>query len=129
MCEELDAALAGGGVDVVLEAAALGLPAGGVVGEVLPLLARARGLLHTAKLVSHHQGGGGGGGDLLEALVQGRPVVRLPVLPAVAARAPRLGVKVEQLPSAARALTLQMGNNLILYYLLSLGTLGPSVVS
>ena len=54
LCEELDAALAGGGVDVVLEAAALGLPAGGVVGEVLPLLARARGLLHTPKLVSHH---------------------------------------------------------------------------
>ena len=50
----------------------------------------------------------GGGGDLLEALVQRRPVVRLPVLPAVAARAPRLGVKVEQLPSAARALTLQI---------------------
>ena len=119
MCEELDAALAGGRVDVVLEAAALGLPAGGVVGEVLPLLARARGLLHTAKPVSHHQGGGGGG-DLLEALVQRRPVVRLPVLPAVAARAPSLGVQVEQLPSAARALTLQIGNNLILYYLPSI---------
>ena len=113
---------------MVLEAAALGLPAGGVVGEVLPLLARARGLLHTHTLVSHHQGGGDGGGDLLEALVQGRPVVRLPVLPAVAARAPSLGVKVEQLPSAARALTLQL-NNLILYYLLSLGTIGPPVVS
>ena len=125
MCEELDAALAGGRVDVVLEAAALGLPAGGVVGEVLPLLARARGLLHTAKLVSHKVGGGGG--DLLEALVQGRPVVRLPVLPAVAARAPSLGVKVEQLPSAARALTLQIGNNLILYYLQR--TTAPSVVS
>ena len=93
---------------MVLEAAALRLPAGGVVGEVLPLLARARGLLHTAKPVSHHQEGGDGGGDLLEALVQGRPVVRLPVLPAVAARAPSLGVQVEQLPSAARALTLQI---------------------
>ena len=58
-------------------------------------------------------------GDLLEALVQGGPVVRLPVLPAVAARAPRLGVQVEQLPSAARALTLQIGNNLIFYNLLS----------
>ena len=125
MCEELDAALAGGRVDVVLEAAALGLPAGGVVGEVLPFLARARGLLHTHTLVSHHQGDGGG--DLLEALVQGRPVVRLPVLPAVAARAPGLGVQVEQLPSAARALTLQMGNNLILYHLLS--TIAPPVVS
>ena len=110
---------------MVLEAAALRLPAGGVVGEVLPLLARARGLLHTAKLVSHHQGDGGG--DLLEALVQGRPVVRLPVLPAVAARAPRLGVQVEQLPSAARALTLQMGNHFILYYLPNIT--GPPVVS
>ena len=56
LCEELHAALAGGRVDVVLEAVALCLPAGGVVGEVLPLLARARGLLHTPTLVSHHQG-------------------------------------------------------------------------
>ena len=104
MCEELHAALAGGRVDVVLEAVALCLPAGGVVGEVLPLLARARGLLHTPTLSIHHQGCVCG--DLLEALVQRGPVVRLPVLPAVAARAPRLGVQVEQLPSAARALIL-----------------------
>ena len=56
LCEELHAALAGGRVDVVLEAVALCLPAGGVVGEVLPLLARARGLLHTPTLGSHHEG-------------------------------------------------------------------------
>ena len=59
LCEELDAALAGGRVDVVLKAAALGLPAGGVVGEVLPLLAGARGLLHSVNPQHPSLGGWG----------------------------------------------------------------------
>ena len=112
LCEELDAALAGGGVDVVLEAAALGLPAGGVVGEVLPLLARARGLLHTAKL-SIHQVSGGGGGDLLEALVQGRPVVSLPLLATVTTSPSRLRVKVKQFASVTRTLCIFLSSFIV----------------
>ena len=61
---------------MVLEAVALCLPAGGVVGKVLSLLA-------------------GTGGLLLETLVQGGPVVGLPLLATVTACSSGLGVQVE----------------------------------
>ena len=61
---------------MVLEAVALRLPAGGVVGKVLSLLA-------------------GAGGLLLETLVQGGPVVGLPLLATVTPCSSSLGVQVE----------------------------------
>ena len=76
---------AGGGEHVTLEAAALRPPAGGVVCEVLTLTTRTRRLL-------------------LKTLVQGLPVVGLPLLPAVAARTALLRVQVEELPPLARPL-------------------------
>ena len=82
---QLHTAASGGGEDVALEAAALRLPAGDVVGEVLALPA-------------------GPGRLLLEALVQGWPVVSLPVLPAVAAGPALLRVEVEQFAPLTGAL-------------------------
>ena len=70
---------------MVFEAVALSLSAGGVVGEVLALLTRP-------------------GRLLLEALVQGRPVVSLPLLPTVAARPARLRVQIKQFASVTRTL-------------------------
>ena len=82
---QLHTAPTGGGEDVALEAAALRLPAGHVVGEVLALPA-------------------GPGGLLLEALVQSRPVVGLPLLPAVAAGPALSRVEVEQFSPLTGAL-------------------------
>ena len=82
---QLHTAAGGGGEDVALEAAALRLPAGDVVGEVLALPA-------------------GSGRLLLEALVQGWPVVSFPVLPAVAAGPALLRVEVEQFAPLTGAL-------------------------
>ena len=98
--EELHTAAAGRGVHVVLEAVALGLSAGGVVGEVLTLPAWPGRLLfiiidHHHHYYHHH---------LLEALGEGWPVVGLPLLAAAAPRAPRLRVQVEQLTPATRPL-------------------------
>ena len=70
---------------MAFEAVTLCLSAGGVVGEVLALLTRP-------------------GRLLLEALVQGSPVVSLPLLAAVAARPSRLRVKIKQLASVTRTL-------------------------
>ena len=82
---QLHTAPTGGGEDVALEAAALRLPAGHVVGEVLALPA-------------------GPGGLLLEALVQSRPVVSLPLLPAVAAGPALSRVEVEEFSPLTGAL-------------------------
>ena len=70
---------------MAFEAVTLCLSAGGVVGEVLALLTRP-------------------GRLLLEALVQGSPVVSLPLLAAVAARPSRFRVKIKQLASVTRTL-------------------------
>ena len=70
---------------MVFEAVALGLSAGGVVGEVLALLTRS-------------------GRLLLEALVQGRPVVSLPLLATVTTSPSRLRVQIKQFSSVAGAL-------------------------
>ena len=82
---QLDTLPAGGREDVALEAAALGPPAGGVVGEVLTLATRS-------------------GRLLLEALVEGGPVVGLPLLPAVTPGPALLWVQVEELAPLAGSL-------------------------
>ena len=79
---------------MVLEAVALCLPAGGVVGEVLPLLARP-------------------GRLLLEALVQGRPVVSLPFLATVTTSPSRLRVKVKQFASVTRTLCIFLSSLIV----------------
>ena len=85
LSEQLDTAPTGGGVHVVFEAVALCLPAGGVVGKVLTLLTRP-------------------GGLLLEALVQGRPVISLPLLATVAPSPSCLRVQIKQFASVTRTL-------------------------
>ena len=82
---QLHTATAGGGEHVALEAAALCLPAGGVVSEILTLPAGAWRLL-------------------FETLIQGGPVVSLPLLPAVTARPALLRVEVEQFATLTGAL-------------------------
>ena len=73
---------------MALEAVTLRLSAGGVVGKVLSLLTRP-------------------GRLLLEALVQRRPVVSLPLLAAVAARPSRLRVQIKQFASVTRTLAIR----------------------
>ena len=72
---------------MVFEAVALGLSAGGVVGEVLALLTRP-------------------GRLLLEALVQGRPVVSLPLLATVTTSPSRLWVQIKQFSSVTGTLSI-----------------------
>ena len=79
---------------MVFEAVALCLPAGGVVGEVLALLTRPRRLL-------------------LEALVQGRPVVSLPLLATVTTSPSRLRVQVKQFASVTRTLCIFLSSFIV----------------